>query len=173
MGFAFRFVLIAAGLFGIYAFPYTAMGVSDGWFQRYLAGYARLVGWILSLFEPDVVVRGNSIIGQASLQIVKSCDAMEAKLLLTAAILASPGGIARKLLAVGAGLFALTVINVLRIVTLYYVVTTSRRWFDFVHLELWPLLMIAAASGLFLLAIRFLQPVSLQPSTPGHAEVAG
>ena len=32
----------AALLFGVYAFPYRELGISEGWLHDYLSGYARL-----------------------------------------------------------------------------------------------------------------------------------
>lgn len=153
---ALRFVLIAGVLFALYSFPYAESGFSERLMDRYLAGYAELVGAFLGWFEAGVSVDGNTVLGRASLQIVKSCDAMEANILFAAAVLAFPAPVARKIVALAAGVLAITCVNVLRISALYYVLVHRPRSFEFWHLELWPLLMIATSVVLFFGSTRFL-----------------
>ena len=154
--FAITFVVVATGLFGLYAFPYRDAGLSETWFQRYLSGYARLAGGVLALFDPAVTVAGNAINGRYALRIVKTCDAMEANLLFLAAISAYPARWLHKLMAAGLGLATLVAINVLRICSLYFI---GLRWparFDFFHTELWPLLLVATTAGLFAVWVSWL-----------------
>lgn len=153
---ALHFVLIAGALFALYSFPYAESGISERFMQRYLSGYAELVGLVLGWFEPGVRVDGNTVLGTASLQIVKSCDAMEANILFAAAVLAFPAPTKRKLVALVVGVLAITVVNVIRISALYYVLVQRPRSFEFWHLELWPLLMIATSASLFFVSTRFL-----------------
>lgn len=49
--FAVAFGAISALLLGLYAFPYQELGLSEGWFNGYLAD-ARLVGTVLGVVEP-------------------------------------------------------------------------------------------------------------------------
>jgi hypothetical protein len=59
----------------------------------------------------------------------------------------------------------LGVLNVLRISSLYFVGVHARSWFDFAHLELWPLLLIGFAAIEFLLLARWMQsPIAEPPS---------
>ena len=148
--FALGFVAIAALLFGIYTFPYQESGISERWFTRYLAAYASVAGSALSLFEPGVQVHGQDIIGRTSLRIVKNCDAMEAEILFLAAVLAFPSPWPKRLIGAGLGALAIAAVNVLRIACLYQVGVHFPKAFEFVHLELWPLLLIASAVLVFL-----------------------
>ena len=104
-------------------------------------------------------VVGNGVFGKASLQIVRSCDAMEINILLAAAILAFPGAPLKKALALALGLAGVAVLNITRIVTLYYVLLGRQGAFEFLHLELWPLVMVVAAAALFVGATRFMRAV--------------
>jgi exosortase H (IPTLxxWG-CTERM-specific) len=160
---AFRFALIAGVLFGLYSFPYAENGLSEGWIQQYLNAYAHCVGACLRLFESSVSVHGNTVIGSASIQIVKSCDAMEAMILFAAAVLAFPAPIVRKLTALVAGVAAITCVNVIRISSLYSVLVNRPQTFEFLHLELWPMLMIVTSLVLFFLSTRFLLRAPLEP----------
>jgi exosortase/archaeosortase family protein len=159
VGFAARFAIIAGVFLVLYGFPYAQYGMSQAWLDVYLGSYAKAVGWVLGLVEGNVQVVGTGIFGKASLQIVRSCDAMEINILLAAAILAFPGPPLKKALALALGLAGVALLNVTRIVTLYYVLLGRQGAFEFLHLELWPLVMVVAAAALFIGATRFLRVV--------------
>lgn len=165
--------MTAGVLFGVYAFPYAQYGVSEAWFAEYLGAYARLVGWVLNLFESGMHVEGATVFGRVTLHIAKSCDAMESKLLFVAAVLAFPAPATRKLPVLALGLCGLTLINVARIVTLYFVLVRNRAAFDFFHLELLPLVMVASTALLFVASTRFMQRPAMaaamhEPLHVGH-----
>jgi exosortase/archaeosortase family protein len=166
--FAVTFAALAVVLFGAYAFPYKEFGVSEGWLQAYLRAYARVAGGVLHIFDPRVVVDGNVVNGRTALSIVKTCDAMEANLLFLAAVLAFPAGQGgtgahrwrRKLLVALAGVIAISALNVTRICSLYVIGVHFPSAFELFHVELWPLLLIVAAAGLFAIAARYLSRTS-------------
>lgn len=166
--FAVRFALISGLLFALYGFPYRKYGISEQWLGAYLSGYAEVVGALLRLVEDNVVVQGNTVYGAAALRIVRTCDAMEANVLFSSAVIAFPGPAARKVVVLAGGLLSIAGINLFRIVTLYYAVLEHEPAFAFLHLELWPLLLIVATVALFLASIRLLgapQPAAEAPPT--------
>jgi exosortase H (IPTLxxWG-CTERM-specific) len=148
--FALGFVVVAGALFGIYTFPYQESGISERWFTTYLSAYARVAGSALSLVEPGLQVQGQDIIGRTSLRIVKNCDAMEAEILFLAAVLAFPSAWRKRLIGAALGALTLAVVNVIRIACLYQVGVHFPTAFEFVHLELWPLLLVVSAVAIFL-----------------------
>jgi exosortase/archaeosortase family protein len=149
-------VLSGVGL-GAYFFPYDLLGIhADGTFVVYLSAYARLTGLVLHLLDPAVSVVDSTINGRFAMQIVRSCDAMEANILFVAAVLAFPGPWARKAVALPAGLAALVATNVARLCCLYFVGVYAPARFDFAHYELWPLAMVAFATVDFLLCARWM-----------------
>ncbi len=148
--FALTFIVVAIVLFSLYSFPYQERGISEHWFHSYLSGYAHLAGSVLWVFDRAVQVKGTVIDGRFSLNIVKSCDAMEANLLFLAAITAWPARWRRKLVAATVGVSMLVVVNVIRICSLYAVGIHFPSAFEFFHIELWPLLIIGAAIADFL-----------------------
>ena len=161
------FAAIAGALFVLYTFPYERIGVSERWFEGYLALYARLAGTALSLFDPHVTVHQQDILGRYNLRIIKNCDAMEANILYASAVLAFPAPVRPRLIGLVGGVALLVTINVARICSLYYVGILAPQAFSFFHLELWPLVLIASGAGLFLcwatLATRHAQ------GAPSHA----
>ena len=160
--FGLTFLGVAALLFSIYSFPYQENGRSSRWFHRYLSTYAGLAGSVISVFDRDLKVTENVISGRMTLEIVKSCDAMEANLLFVAAIAAWPARWRRKLIAGVLGLAILVVVNVIRICTLYFLGIFAPASFEVVHIEICPLLIVAVAIGEFIGWATWMQ----RPSPP-------
>jgi exosortase H (IPTLxxWG-CTERM-specific) len=147
--FALRFIAFGLPLFALYTFPYEENGMSEAWFTRYLSGYARVAGGALSLIEPGIHVSGQDILGRYGLRIIKSCDAMEAVILFMAAVLAFPAAWRTRLIGVALGTLAIVTVNVIRICSLYYVGVYRQAQFEFYHLEVWPLILVASAGLAF------------------------
>lgn len=161
--FALRFVGFGLPLFAAYTFPYDEHGRFAGWFESYLSGYAHLVGAALSVFESGIHVSGQDISGRFNLRIIQSCDAMEAVILFAAAVLAFPATWPRRALGLVAGMTGIVVVNVARICSLYYVGLYLPARFEFYHLEVWPLLLVASAALAFLAWSHWATRVAPQP----------
>ena len=144
--FALRFAAWSAVGLSLYDFPYAPDGAAEALFSAYLSGYARGAGYVLSLLEPGIVVIGTSIVGRTGLEIVKNCDAMETVVLFGAATLATEGRRSDRLLALSAGVSALTGVNVARICSLYFIQVHLPNAFDTIHLEVWPPLLLLCAT---------------------------
>jgi len=155
--FALVYALIAGCLFTLYAFPAELFGAHEDWLKGYLAGYAHLAGAVLGLFERSVFVDGNYIHGRYPLQIVRNCDAAEVNILFVSAMLAFPQPLRRKAIPLGVGLLALVAANVLRICTLYYVGVWAPGWFKIAHEEVWPLVLVVFAAGVYLASVRHVE----------------
>ena len=155
--FALSYAAISCGFFVAYfvfTFPY------GGWpyalFTRYLHVYALVAATLLHAFDPQVSISHNDIVGRTSLAIVRGCDGTEVLILFAGAVLASrlrPWR--RRLVGVAAGALALSAANVARICSLYYVGVHAPSSMELWHLELWPLILILFAVGLFLLWDRW------------------
>ena len=146
--------LIAAPLFVLYTVPYANQGTLDLAMRRYLAGYARMMGAVLSVFEKGVMVTDNQIIGHAfSMRIVKTCDAMEVKILLVAALAGFPMSWARRFITVLTAIVAMVGLNSFRLCVLYWVGARSPSWFERGHQTLAPLLLVGCAVWVFFLLL--------------------
>lgn len=166
--FALRYALIAGAAFVLYGFPYAENGIVERAFEVYLGAYARVAGAVLGCFEPDLTVAGTQLIGRFPLQIAKNCDAIEANILLVAALLALPAPLTRRILALSIGVVLLAVVNVARISCLYFIGVHARSWFDFAHLELWPLIVVAFAGVEFLVLAHWLQRAPAPSGGPDY-----
>lgn len=156
LGFASRFVATAAVLFAMYTFPYREAGLSEAWFERYLAAYARAAGVVLAFLENmlgagvNVQVQGSVIGGRYPLEIVKNCDAIEINILFASAVLAFPASLRQRAWGLTLGLPLLVLLNLLRICTLYFIGVHAPERFEIFHVEIWPLCLVAATTLLFL-----------------------
>lgn len=155
--FVVRFAAFALAGFVAYGFPYAPESAVSGWFESYLRTYAEVVAVVLSLFESNVVVHGTTLIGRTTIQVVRSCDAMDANVLLGSAILASEGARARKLFMLVLALLFVASLNVTRIVSLYFALVHYPSCFDALHLEVWPLILLSGAGAAFLVSLRSLR----------------
>jgi exosortase H (IPTLxxWG-CTERM-specific) len=163
--FALVFAAVAAVLLSIYAFPYSERGAVTRAFDAYLSGYAHMAGALLSLFDRHVSVTGTMINGRYALRIVKTCDAMEVNLLFVAAIVAFPAPWKRKLIALASGIGILAAVNLTRICSLYFVGLYAPSAFEAIHLEVWPLILVAVAVTMFVGWARWTStPPATQPA---------
>ena len=171
--FGYRYPLIvaaiAAPLFALYFYPYAENGPIAAGIQSYLAGYARMAGVVIRLFDARVGVSDGLIAGSTfSMRIVKTCDAMEVNILLAAALAGFPMRIRRRLVAIVLAVLSLILANVLRLCLLFWLGAHAPSWFNRTHETLAPLLMVICALVIFLIAI----PRTEQESQAGSAETA-
>jgi exosortase/archaeosortase family protein len=173
--FGLSFAIIAGGLLAFYYFPRSGEDAVERWTASYLWLYTRVVGAAIGVFDPGVTAHGNVVAGRFSMQIVKSCDAMEANILFTAAVLAFSAPWRRKVVALLAGLSALVLANLVRLFVLYWVGVFAPSTFDFLHYDVWPLLLIAFAAVDFLACVRWARRADAVPLVLGGVEprVAG
>jgi exosortase/archaeosortase family protein len=164
--FVCRFVFVAAILLALYYFPYAGAGVNL-LFNLYLSTYAHLAGAAISLFDPSVHVVGTRIIGRMTMDFALSCDAMDVYILFAAATVAFPTRWRRRAIALVFSFAAMVCLNVLRILSLFYLGMYFPSKFDLFHLQIWPAVIVMVASAAFLGWARSIRPE--RPKVEGHA----
>jgi len=169
--FSVAFTIIAGSLLSAYYFPRGSDSAIESWTAEYLRLYTHAVAAPIALFEPHVSAHGNLISGRFSMQIVKSCDAMEANILFASALLAVSAPWVRKGVALVVGLAVLVAFNVVRLFVLYWVGVFAFSAFEFLHYDLWPLLMIAFAAVDFVVCVRWARGTG--PAGPARATLDG
>jgi exosortase/archaeosortase family protein len=150
--FALVFASLSAALLSLYYFPYDDHGPIKPLIDSLLHGHAASAGFVLRLFQPDVRVAGNEILGAYPLRIVRTCDAMDVEILLASALVAWPAPWRRRLASIAVGVVLVYLVNVLRICSLYYVGLRFPASFETAHLEVWPALILLLAVGYFVAA---------------------
>jgi exosortase H (IPTLxxWG-CTERM-specific) len=123
----------------------------DGWISRFTASLVDVSAALIHLFGGKAAVSGVilSSPGGFSVQVENGCNAVNVTILLWSAILVYPAPWLGKLKGVAAGTLALHGINIVRIVTLFYLGQYNRAWFDFAHLYLWESLIVIDTLAIF------------------------
>jgi exosortase H (IPTLxxWG-CTERM-specific) len=121
--------------------------------------------WLIQFFDDGVVAYANAIKDQASgfgVRIERGCNGVEAMIILFAAIFAFPAPIKNKLMGFFVGFFAIQILNIVRIVSLFYLGQWNQVAFEWFHLYLWQALIIMDALVVWLIWLRTLPQARLK-----------
>jgi len=158
--FAFLFVAILLVLF---AFELTPPG------QAVVVPWTGLVAdasaGLIRAFDGDAVSEGKTLYSRKSgfaITIEAGCNGVEAMLVLLAGILAFPAPWRLKAIGLAIGIVAIQALNLLRIVSLFYLGQWDARWFEWAHLYVWQALIMLDALIVWLLWIRAVQRPPLE-----------
>ena len=104
------------------------------------------------------------------MEIRAGCNGVEAVIILFAAVFAFPAPWKHKFVGFIAGFFAIQALNLVRIVSLFYIGQWSFTAFKWAHLYIWQALIILDALVVWLIWLRFLPPEGpAQPPKPAPA----
>ncbi|MGB2983759.1 MAG: archaeosortase/exosortase family protein [Candidatus Bipolaricaulia bacterium] len=115
-------------------------------------GLARVTGAILTGLGHGAVVEGNTV--QTTLfgiSVVTACTGLFITGLFIVAVIAYPARVLSKMIGVAIGIGSIFVLNIVRLVSLYFVGVHFPRFLDTVHLLVWQSLLIVCAVLLWLL----------------------
>jgi exosortase H (IPTLxxWG-CTERM-specific) len=119
---------------------------------RFTGSLVDISAFFIHLFRGRALVSGpilTSPLNGFSVQVENGCNAINVTILLWAAILVYPAGWREKLQGLAAGTLALHALNIVRIITLFYLGQYNRTWFDFAHLYLWESLIVIDTLAIF------------------------
>lgn len=149
------FLAIQAALFGI-----ELLGpVQQGFVMPFTGLLADISAFLVKLFDSDVTAYDNVIQSTSNgfgVAIMPGCNGVEACIILIAAIFAFPSPWQAKIIGLGIGLVAVQVVNLMRIITLFYLGQWNMQWFEFAHLYLWQALIMIDVLVVWLLWVRYL-----------------
>ena len=115
--------------------------------------------WIVQVFDDNVIATGNVIRDKVSgfgVRIERGCNGLEAVIILFSAIFAFPAPLKNKLIGFVIGFFAIQLLNLVRIISLYYLGQWNFTAFEWFHLYLWQALIILDALVVWLIWLRTL-----------------
>ena len=151
-----RFLLIFLLILGsLFALELTPPG--QALVHPWTASLASFSASLITLFDPKIITYGNVIQSQSNgfgVAIEAGCNAVEACIVLAAAILAFPAPWQHKLLGLTIGMIAVQVANILRIISLFYLGQWRMEAFEFAHLYLWQGLIMLDVLVVWLIWIR-------------------
>jgi len=121
---------------------------------------------VFGLLGQAVMRQGDAIYALGtSVQIVADCSPHMPFLIFAAVILAFPSSWRQRGLGLLLGAIAIHVFNVIRIVTLIWILSVKYAWFEFAHVYLWQTGTILMVFVTFALWIRTLAPRAKPPET--------
>lgn len=149
------FLLAQAALFFLEMLQPVQINVILPW-TNFLADIS---GWIMSLFDNNVEILGKvirSTVNNFAVSIEPGCNGVEAMIVLLAAIIAFPAPLIYKIKGLIVGFLAIQGINLIRVISLFYLGQWSQELFDWAHLYIWQALIMLDALLVFLIWIRYM-----------------
>ena len=133
------FVLLLALAFGLELTPWAQAFVVTPWTDT----VARVSGVLMRTFDASITTSGNVIGSSATpfaVGIEAGCNGVEATLVLVAAMLAFPAPWRHRVAGLAIGVATVQVLNVIRVVTLFYLGQWNEHVFEWAHLYVWQAL---------------------------------
>ena len=151
------FLVIQAVLFGGELTPWAQTFFVVPW----TTALARISTWLVALFDPNVVTAGKVIRSTTNgfaVSIEAGCNGVEATIVLLAAMLAFPASWKRRLVGLAAGVFAVQGLNIVRVISLFYIGQWNAQVFEWAHLYVWQALIMLDVLIVWLIWVRTLPP---------------
>ena len=134
----------------------------DGFSGELAAASATLIQFGGGTCLRQAAVLSNPAKGFA-MEVRDGCNGINVVVLLWSAILAYPASLKWRLIGVAGGLFAIHVLNLFRLISLFFLGQYNYPLFEFAHLYLWELLIIIDGMLVFSLWIRQAPRPSVRP----------
>jgi exosortase H (IPTLxxWG-CTERM-specific) len=160
------FVALQAVLFGAELTP---------WAQEYFVvpwtnALAAISAWLVTVIDPNVAAAGKIIRSTANgfaVSIEAGCNGIEATIVLVAAIFAFPARWRDRLVGLAIGIAAVQGLNVVRVISLFYLGQWNMRVFEWAHLYVWQALIMLDVLVVWLVWVRLLPQDGGEGGRPG------
>jgi exosortase H (IPTLxxWG-CTERM-specific) len=159
-----RFLILFLAILGLSFFLVALQPVNDSVILPYTGLVARMSGLVLGLLGEDITIQGCVLSSpRFSVTILNGCNGLITSLIFISGVLAFPARWQAKLLGALGGLVAIQLINLVRIVSLFYTGIFFPSLFGDAHIFIWQSIVILAGVSLWVVwAHRYGQA---QPST--------
>lgn len=167
------FLSVQAVLFGVEMLNPVQQAVVDPWTGL----VAKASALIVHFFDPSVISYGRVLQSAQTgfgVSIEPGCNGVEATIVLVAAMLAFPSSWKMKLWGIGLGFIAVQSVNLLRVVSLFFLGQWNFKLFEFAHLYMWQALIMLDVLVVWLLWMRYVakrdgKPAAAAPAQPAQA----
>ena len=147
------FLVLLAVLFAVELTPWAQAYFVVPWTNALAATSTSIV----TLFDPNVVASGKVIRSTTNgfaVSIEAGCNGVEATLVLCAAILAFPAPWRHKLAGLAIGVVAVQLLNVVRVISLFYIGQWDFAVFEWAHQYVWQALIMLDVLIVWLIWVR-------------------
>lgn len=162
-----RFILIFVGVLVALFTVEMLRPVQEHVIVPFTSWLATISAALITPFDDSVIAYGKVLQFQDTgfaVSIEAGCNGVEATIVLIAAVVAFPGTWRQRLAAIGIGFVAIQAMNILRIISLFYLGNWDMDIFSWVHLYLWPTLIMLDVLVVFIFYLRY-----LSQRVPRHA----
>jgi exosortase H (IPTLxxWG-CTERM-specific) len=141
-----RFLALLVGFYVLVAWQ----PVNDRAIVPFTAGIASVSGAVLKVLGEPVAVTGTRISGGGfGVDIENGCNGIETALLFVSAVIAFPSRWRARLLGAAGGLLAIELVNLVRVVSLYWIGRHHPALFQSSHTVIWQSLVVLFGVVLF------------------------
>ncbi len=158
--FLVKFIVLCLFVFSFHYQEVVYANVTEPW----TVILADISAWIIQFFDNGVTSSGVEIYTSGpnsqnfgGVAISAGCNGLEAWLVLVAAIISFPAPWLYRLKGLIIGFFAIQIMNVIRVISLFYLGQWSKEIFDFAHYYAWQALLIIDAFIVFLIWLSKLE----------------
>lgn len=169
--FFFTFLALLVVLFVLQLSPWG----QSAFVLPFTAMIADLSASLLQLWDPQVMAQGKVIWDPASgfaVSIEAGCNGVEAGIILISAMLAYPAPWSAKLVGILVGNLTVQTLNLVRIISLFYLGQWSETAFEWAHLYIWQALIMLDVLVVFLIWLRWIARPRSGPGTPEPSPAA-
>jgi exosortase H (IPTLxxWG-CTERM-specific) len=155
--FSVVFVVVLVTLFAAELTPPAQSAVVLPWTEALV----RITRGLITLFDSRVIAVGKILQSTSSgfaISVEAGCNGIEVAIILIAAMLAFPAPWKHRVIGILVGLCAVQALNVVRVVSLFYLGQWSIEAFEWAHLYLWQALIMLDVLIVWLIWIRTLPP---------------
>jgi exosortase H (IPTLxxWG-CTERM-specific) len=120
---------------------------------------ARMCAALIQPFDSSVIAYGKVLQFKDTgfaVSIEAGCNGVEATIVLIAAVIAFPASWKARACAIGLGFLAIQLMNLARIISLFYLGNWNMEFFEWIHLYLWPALIMLDVLIVFVVYLRYL-----------------
>jgi len=155
------FSILLGGFYALESMPFARGTVRSSILEH----IAKVSSAALNILGHQTHVSGKFITSpNYSVEIVSGCDALDPTAAYFAAVLATPAAFRRKIPGILIGTAALHLINIVRIVTLFYIGIHFPSAFETVHFDIWQAGFVALTIALWVLWMQWAMRKTEQPS---------
>ena len=154
-----RFLLLFCGVLGGLFAIEMLKPVQEAVIQPFTGILATISTALILPFDDTVIAQGRILRDATTgfaVSIEAGCNGVEAAIVLIAGIVAFPATIQNKLIAIVAGFFFVQALNIVRIISLFYLGQWSYTVFEWFHLYLWPVLIMLDVLVVFAIYLQWL-----------------
>jgi len=146
-----RFLILFLSILGISFTVIALRPVNDAFVVPYTTLIAKLSGFVLGLLGEDITINGCLLRSpRFAVTIYNGCNGLITSLIFVSGVLAFPARWSAKVIGVIGGLLAIQAINLVRIISLFYIGIYLPTLFNSSHIFIWQSLVILAGVTLWI-----------------------